>query len=537
MKNINEEFLTACRKNDQESIDKAMMEGADVFYNDGEALTIFCIDAPNLLGYMKVLKPLSFEQLLLWHKNNINTIRFIDEALDQNQNSIELKNINGESFTKNLKDEGVIYINPFSQAKFQKYYDPKQSLIKEVGFCCGLSTLYATREINKENNPSKPNNTTIEKLYAIGSKEISGAINRIATFQGQVQGLVNSEQVKIQKTILKPSELSSLKTEKGLSYFFIKRKNDGHATIINKFNKLEGYNFFDPNFGDIKVNGHNVLLQEIEKIFVAYNHNPENLIHQIQTCNSKEWVSKFKLAKDKECGDLSNKINKYFPEKVTLRELAKMDKISLEKVLCNIIKQYWENLPQEYLQLFATWAVYTKSTDVLKLLIEEPNFNINFQDKNGATLLQEAIYRNDMTLLKLLLENKADVHVKDEFGNNLLHNSVNDLENLKLLVEYCKDINEKNTDGDTLLNSIVKHIALCKSYQYELPNIDGYIDFIKLIINEYGADPAIKNNENVSAFDLVKTSDNITLNDIFGSSEEDSVTFDNLSGVVEEHLN
>lgn len=100
----------------------------------------------------------------------------------------------------------------------------------------------------------------------------------------------------------------------------------------------------------------------------------------------------------------------------------------------------------------------------------ELNLFINSRGKNGCSPLQLAVIgaRND--IVKLLLSQGADITLRSDFGNSVLHSACasNNLEIVKTILKYLKlnfrnpsnFINYKNLDGVTAM-----HIACAKGYK------------------------------------------------------------------------
>ena len=73
--------------------------------------------------------------------------------------------------------------------------------------------------------------------------------------------------------------------------------------------------------------------------------------------------------------------------------------------------------------------------------------SVNKEDKQGSTLLKQAIRHGDEEIVKLLLEKGADIHKKGNFGWTPLHSAVEfgNVEAVKLLLE--KGAKTDITDG------------------------------------------------------------------------------------------
>ena len=80
------------------------------------------------------------------------------------------------------------------------------------------------------------------------------------------------------------------------------------------------------------------------------------------------------------------------------------------------------------------------------------NLLINFQDKNGNSLLHEAALQNDLSTTYMLLQFGANPNAKNNYGNTPLHFAAfrNNVEIFGLLLEYGSMINARNDDEFTV---------------------------------------------------------------------------------------
>lgn len=103
-----------------------------------------------------------------------------------------------------------------------------------------------------------------------------------------------------------------------------------------------------------------------------------------------------------------------------------------------------------------------------------------------------------MQKLKELIEQGADVHVRDKKGNNLLHLATkqwySDLELFDILITKGVSINEQNKRGDTTL-----HLLLKDNITFFDENKS---DIIELLVKK-GADINIKNKLGLTVLDLL----------------------------------
>ncbi|WP_252320951.1 ankyrin repeat domain-containing protein, partial [Spiroplasma endosymbiont of Lariophagus distinguendus] len=126
------------------------------------------------------------------------------------------------------------------------------------------------------------------------------------------------------------------------------------------------------------------------------------------------------------------KIKQGFNKKIDLSELFN--------------KEYFDN--KNWFGFPLHYAVYNGYFEITKWLLEN-GADINIKDENGCTPLQIAIAspNNNVNFIKFLLENGADINIKDENDNNLLDIAIkNDkIEVVKLLlIQPNIDIDIKN---------------------------------------------------------------------------------------------
>ena len=98
--------------------------------------------------------------------------------------------------------------------------------------------------------------------------------------------------------------------------------------------------------------------------------------------------------------------------------------------------------------------------NVLAALIASGKIDINAKSACGNTVLHEALYRDYIDLILLLLDNNIflDVNIKDSQGNIPLHIALShdiSIKIIRAILEKTTDVNIKNSQGNTPL-----HIAL-----------------------------------------------------------------------------
>ena len=109
------------------------------------------------------------------------------------------------------------------------------------------------------------------------------------------------------------------------------------------------------------------------------------------------------------------------------------------------------------LECFTTSA-QINNTDAVRDQLTDPdirvNIRINDADENGDTALMYAVQNNNIELVRLLLENGADVNIENEQAETALHYAAEqqvNLQILELLLNRGADPNSKDFIGNTLL--------------------------------------------------------------------------------------
>ncbi len=98
-------------------------------------------------------------------------------------------------------------------------------------------------------------------------------------------------------------------------------------------------------------------------------------------------------------------------------------------------------------------ALKNKQDEIAHYLIEK-GVDINNQDNQGMVAFHYiAVYKNDLTLARVLLQKDADIEIKDKYGNSPLwtaiFNARGDYGFVKLLLEYNADLKSLNIAGKT----------------------------------------------------------------------------------------
>lgn len=105
-------------------------------------------------------------------------------------------------------------------------------------------------------------------------------------------------------------------------------------------------------------------------------------------------------------------------------------------------------------------AIISEATlEIVKKIIETSNEDIediNAQTDDGVTPLMVAVSRGNKDIVKLLIEKKCNLKLKDSSGNTALYYA-DDLEILQLLIDAKANVNIQNKEGETPLHALIKY--------------------------------------------------------------------------------
>ncbi|XP_055375546.1 ankyrin repeat domain-containing protein 39 [Condylostylus longicornis] len=88
------------------------------------------------------------------------------------------------------------------------------------------------------------------------------------------------------------------------------------------------------------------------------------------------------------------------------------------------------------------YAARNNNEEICKMLIVEGQANVNAVTKGGVTPLHRASMMGHLNIVKLLIQNKADLLIQDEDGQTALHRASqnNHLEICEYLQKNCADL-------------------------------------------------------------------------------------------------
>jgi hypothetical protein len=196
--------------------------------------------------------------------------------------------------------------------------------------------------------------------------------------------------------------------------------------------------------------------------------------------NSKIKVEQFIKILDKNDFNLiKKKINK-------LKDINETFKFKNEIVRC------------DEMTLLIYSIIINNDIDIIKLLIENGADILQRDERKNDAIIYAALYSNNANIIKLLVDYGADINSKNIISATpiivALENS--NIEILKEIIKLNANINHQNNGGWTALMSVA------------LSNKS--IELAKILIDN-GADISLKNKINKTALDIAKENNNIEL--------------------------
>lgn len=175
----------------------------------------------------------------------------------------------------------------------------------------------------------------------------------------------------------------------------------------------------------------------------------------------------------------------------TLMLATQINKLNIIKLLVALGARL--DLKDEYDD---TAILIVNKFETLRLLLQL-GANPNEKDQHGRTPLIKAVERKRTKYVKLLFDYNTNPNEVDNKQRNALHYAVKSycpLELFRLLLDNGVDVNKQDDKGNTPIMLAVKNVS---------DNPKHYIDVIKVLL-EYDPDLTLKNNDNLSIFDIAK---------------------------------
>lgn len=110
-------------------------------------------------------------------------------------------------------------------------------------------------------------------------------------------------------------------------------------------------------------------------------------------------------------------------------------------------------------------AITNNDLHMVKLLVEN-GANINQKDKYGESILYEATAYENIEIVKFLVDNGVDVNIQNNDGCTALHNAIYSerMDIAKILVDAGADVNLQDKDGNTPANILLKYYLMDENY-------------------------------------------------------------------------
>jgi ankyrin repeat protein len=131
-----------------------------------------------------------------------------------------------------------------------------------------------------------------------------------------------------------------------------------------------------------------------------------------------------------------------------------------------------------------------------------PKIDINMQDNDGDSPLHIAIFLANYDIIKILLENNANVNLVDKWGQTPIHrlyfclNNIDLFKILELLINHKCNFNKQDVNGNTILHLTLKQLIKLNIKTNNI--LKKFILKLKLLIPNN-----IKNNENITITELL----------------------------------
>jgi ankyrin repeat protein len=177
-------------------------------------------------------------------------------------------------------------------------------------------------------------------------------------------------------------------------------------------------------------------------------------------------------------------------------------KIVISILFCLIISFYFILLSLFKFNLLTDIA--TESAQKIEKFLNSP-YNlkgfINIpHDKRGNTYLHIVASRGRDDVIKVLIENNADINQQNIDGETCFHEAVESgrFKTVKLLIEYGANVNLKDKNGNTALHMAASNYREIEEFQKDVYDYDKVIS----ILLQKGLSPKTKNNFGKQPFDL-----------------------------------
>jgi len=357
-----------------------------------------------------------------------------------------------------------------------------------------------------------------KKLKKIIEDDIDIDLNIIFNKNYLIHYILLYEQYEILDIILKRNiRLDILDANgKNILYIPIKMNNIKELEMLLEYNnKLIGISIIDikDNMGLTALH-YCVIFNNYDCFILLFNHNADPLIIDNHGNNIIDLCLQYKHS-------ISNKILLYLIDKINLNFLSKNNETILQLAL--IYKNF------ELLNILIDKNINNQEKKYeLNINNQDKKYelNINNQEKeHGLTLLHQSVINNYLLITEKILSNNGDANIQDFYGNTPLMYAFTYklIEQIKILINYT-NLNLSNLNGETSLHILLKNlnkynnddiIILLNNTDLNIQDSNGntclhYIINNKLlekysnILETKLLNIFIKNNQNISCYDLIK---------------------------------
>ena len=143
------------------------------------------------------------------------------------------------------------------------------------------------------------------------------------------------------------------------------------------------------------------------------------------------------------------------------------------------------------------YAIINDRFDFINYILKR-KINIDNQDDlNGLTALHQIIIKNNLDIVRLLINNGANINIQDFYGNTCLHYAISEknIEIIKLILKYNTIYNITNIDGNTALHMYLDNDGIAGNEQKSNNHYINKDILETLIIN---TDLNIQNNHGIT---------------------------------------
>ena len=298
---------------------------------------------------------------------------------------------------------------------------------------------------------------------------------------------------------------------KNILYIPIKMNNIKELEMLLEYNnKLIGISIIDikDNMGLTALH-YCVIFNNYDCFILLFNHNADPLIIDNHGNNIIHLCLQYKHS-------ISNKILLYLIDKINLNFLSKNNETIVQLALV------YKNIELVNILIDKKYELNINNLD------KKYELNINNQEKeHGLTLLHQSVINNYLLITEKILSNNGDANIQDFYGNTPLMYAFTYklIEQIKILINYKNlNFNLSNLNGETSLHILLKNlnkyndddiILLLNNTDLNIQDNNGntclhyiinnnLLEKYSYILETKLLNIFIKNNQNISCYDLIK---------------------------------